>query len=537
MVVNNEKLTSLDDLLDSSHELNESKTYDVQQMSTFELMSLFTDIDCDFNLRIQVIQRLNKIDYLLALECINNVITMFINSKSSLIKSILIELARYPLINFTLRVRCIQALEDGNPNLVDLCDELYIEVMLPIQTKTLEYKREYQVSTVYFWDIYRCLLSRKSIQEKLKSDENLKQDIIYIGKSIVVDPSIDEEFRYKLVQTICRNHQVQNDIKLYLIQSIYITDFKDYKFYIYILQLLIQTNVEDEIKLNSYQLDYLISLIQTKKLDNNGTADICDFLLSLEKKWYPEYHEKAIELINSISFQDGDKKTFYNNMQNIHKIDVSESIIPFIELLLQVDLSFYGVPLQESDQYFPFIQTFTNQLVSQAPEKDRMRVESSVKRFILDNTLYSKYSLSLIQLLIRSYYYIDTHDSRDELVKRLCEELNEMADTCTTGHIYRLVNVFSGYELTMKMPVEDEVQSCVFARLQKCIEQKSDEEQDEIYSNIGDEFVFYRHLSKEVSTIVTELRKEYVEQQIIDEQQLDIYVRKAISLFQTGESI
>ena len=56
------------------------------------------------------------------------------------------------------------------------------------------------------------------------------------------------------------------------------------------------------------------------------------------------------------------------------------------------------------------------------------------------------------------------HDFKDDLMLRMCEELIDMSDTCTTGHIYRIVNIFSGYDIDIKIPVEEEVKSCIFAR-------------------------------------------------------------------------
>jgi hypothetical protein len=174
-------------------------------------------------------------------------------------------------------------------------------------------------------------------------------------------------------------------------------------------------------------------------------------------------------------------------------------------------------------------------------------------------------------------------------MKRLCEELCDMADTCTTGHIGRLVNIFSGYDVTVTIPVEEEVKSCVYARLTRIIGDKPEEIRDLIFdcidtsdslkslekkhidsssSLIGTkgtyvnedgkivdyilkeediikdqlihktedpEVLFYRLLGKDLSLLLEELRKEYLS--IISEQDLDIYFRKAINLFQVGEGV
>ena len=49
--------------------------------------------------------------------------------------------------------------------------------------------------------------------------------------------------------------------------------------------------------------------------------------------------------------------------------------------------------------------------------------------------------------------------------------------------------------------------------------------------------MFNQLLGKDIYEIVEELTKEYVEQGLIDEQTLNIYIRKAVSSFQIGEKI
>ena len=243
------------------------------------------------------------------------------------------------------------------------------------------------------------------------------------------------------------------------------------------------------------------------------------------------------------------------------------------------------------DKVVDEIKDFASQI--HTPD-NQIRIMGSINRFILDNTLYSKYSVSLLNLLIRSYYYIQTHQYKDELMKRLCEELCDMSDTCTTGHIGRLVNIFSGYELTISMPIEEEIKSCVYARLTTIIGSKPEEIRDLIFDSIGTsddiksrektqvdmsssligtknayldengiviefilteddikkeqimhktedpEVLFYKLLGKDLSLLLDDLRNEYkelIEQEKITEQDLDLYFRKAVNLFQVGEGI
>jgi hypothetical protein len=169
-----------------------------------------------------------------------------------------------------------------------------------------------------------------------------------------------------------------------------------------------------------------------------------------------------------------------------------------------------------------------------------------------------------------------------------------MADTCTTGHIGRLVNIFSGYEVTLSMPIEEEIKSCVYARLTNIIGDKPEEIRDLIFESIGTseeikerdkmqidmsaslvgtknayldengkviefvltendiikeqimhktedpEVLFYKLLGKDISAVLDDLRIEYkclIEDGKLSEQDLDLYFRKSINLFQVGEGI
>jgi hypothetical protein len=421
-----------------------------------------------------------------------------------------------------------------------------------------------------------------------------------IWKSVVNDTNLEPEFRYKLLQSLCNESTLFEDSKPvdYRLRNSFSelalhVKWEDYRYYIYIIQFIIKTN-----NLSSSHLDILLNLIEERNLDNNGIADISDFLLGIKENnsqyTLPEniddYKKKGQELLDKISFDGKGAKSFYNNSQNIHKVNVEESINPFIEKLVNIQIE---IPTNE-DEYVDFIDSLIDRIrdyaenILQFESADQIRVINSINRFILDNTLYSKYNVSLLYLLIRSEYYIHSHPQKEELMLRLCQELCDMADTCTTGHIYRLVNVFSGYEVAMSIPIEEEVKSCVFARLRKIIDNKPDEEQDQIFACIGTsedikarektrvdttskligskygyiekesvmegvieekdinrelflvksedpEMEFNKLMGKDLLVLLDELRGEYKD--IITEQELDIYFRKAINLFQVGEGI
>jgi hypothetical protein len=64
---------------------------------------------------------------------------------------------------------------------------------------------------------------------------------------------------------------------------------------------------------------------------------------------------------------------------------------------------------------------------------------------------------------------MNKHEHKVELIKRLLEELEEMAGTCSTGFFTRLVNSLSGFEenMNLKISFEDQIVANFVGRLNK----------------------------------------------------------------------
>ena len=588
--------TLLDDsLFESSYNGDEKTKLDLTLKKDFELLEMFNE-DISILQRKEIIKELYNRDKNLIIECVNSVINSYNIQKNSFKKGILMWLINTKEFNFPIRIRCIEYLDQENKS---FSQDLYLNCLEQVKDEDIIFKRQYEVGTTYFWNIFKGIVKRE-----LQLSKELIDRLTNIWRSIVFDYLLEEGFRYKLLQSICNESTLVEDIHVddklkYAFSDLSLqVKWEDYRYYIYIIQFIIKTN-----RLNNTHLDILINIIKERKLDNNGIADISDFLIGLKENNsryllfdnIDEYTCKGKELLEKISFDGKGAKTIYNNSQNIHKIEVESSINPFIEKLVHLEIN---IPTDE-DEYSNFIDNIVDSIKDYSDDvlsmstDEQIRIINSINRFMLDNTLYSKYSVSLINLLIRSYYYIQTHSSRDELMLRLCQELCDMADTCTTGHIYRLVNVFSAYDLTLTLPVEEEIKSCVYARLQKIISLKTEKEQELIFDCIGSpdeikkrekkvidttsylinteyamvehdetnetkeylikgkikeedinknnflvksedpEVMFNTYLGKDISIILEELRREY--SGVLKEQELDLHFRKAISLFQLGE--
>ena len=454
----------------------------------FQLLDKYNHPDLSKEQRLAIFEEIEKRDSLLLNECIQSLISSYIFAPLSNVKKLLIEIVENIYVNFSLRINIINTVKEiSEGSEKELCSTLYINLLEDSNKRDIEYHKKYNVSKTLFWETYKYLLFIVNID-----NVELVARINQLGKSILTDNSLNEEFRYKLLQSINKSENVDLLFKTILSELFFFNNtFNDYRYYIYVCQFLKNIN-----RINNTHIDFLYNY--AKSVENfNCIADISDFLLSLDEQFGVK--EKAKELLESVSFDKNSLKTIYNNLQNIHHVDVDASISPFIQKLIDMsipnitvcDIDYKTIPTVEDDKsYGEFLELFMNQIDQYAcklnmTKSERERIKNSIVRFIYDNTIYSECNISILQLLIKSYQYIHIHEYKDNLIQRMCEELADMADTCTTGHVFRIVNIFSSYDVEMSIPIEEEVKSCVFARLQNRISHKSDEEQEKIYDCLG----------------------------------------------------
>jgi hypothetical protein len=100
-------------------------------------------------------------------------------------------------------------------------------------------------------------------------------------------------------------------------------------------------------------------------------------------------------------------------------------------------------------------------------EYDRLeKMIISLNRINIDRILYSKYNQTLANILIKVWSFVVQHDCKDEMIKRLLEELGDMSGTCSSGFASRLCNILSGYtDYSIKISFTDQIIANFIARL------------------------------------------------------------------------
>lgn len=109
---------------------------------------------------------------------------------------------------------------------------------------------------------------------------------------------------------------------------------------------------------------------------------------------------------------------------------------------------------------------------------------------------------------------INEHDKKDEMFKRLKEELNDMTDVCTTGMNARLVNVLTGYsdKIRIALEFEAELKATVYARFSSELLKTADSFRTMYYECIVSkekkpEYILFKETTR--AKLYDEIKREY----------------------------
>ena len=176
--------------------------------------------------------------------------------------------------------------------------------------------------------------------------------------------------------------------------------------------------------------------------------------------------------------------------------------------------------------------------------KDRPNIQVSLNRIVMDRALYSKYNCTLSHILLQVWTYICGHKYESEMKKRLLEEMDEMAGTCSSGFAGRLINTISGFgDFTMRISWRDQISGNLSARINKKIQDMDDLRlQEKVMNEMTLETPYYedrknflKFLRRHVFGLREELYSEFKD--YITDTDFDLYFRGAMSMYETGEFV
>jgi hypothetical protein len=501
---------------------------DLSQMTDESLLNLFFDGNEEIQTRTLSLDELYIRNKDICSESINKIASMFSFAPTNIFRELLKDIALKSKTDLNIRTECARTLYDDNK-------EIGYECFHCISINMMEFPIPLQV------EIIKTLMETKKYYM-----ETLSKFI-----SIITDIRLDCEYRYKTLMNI---QNLSNSEMSYL-QDGYLAFFVHPKTFIrykilssqFLLQRIKKsTNIDLMFTLNGKTISNedvcnivnrdLVSFALDTELDYDLRADVSDLLLRLG-----DYNSKTIgKEVISLLGREGGVRTLYTNRQNVHDETIDESVRKFILFLgsLKSDSSGNG-----SENCFSEIKREIEE--SDLKESERDLVKSSLLRISIDQTLYEG-GQTLQTIFNKIWRIILDHEHRSLLKKRMIEELIDMANTCSSGHVSRVVNILCGFEVegrtfSLEIGWKRQIQSNLVARLTRRIKDlELEDERDEILEEMSMSgnilskprlsFFFRNNLVP----IRDELFSEFVGGGYVSNDEFEEFFRSAISFFEEG---
>lgn len=304
-----------------------------------------------------------------------------------------------------------------------------------------------------------------TIKLLLPSDEYKTKSLSYLY-NILKDQSIDCKYRYGTIMSIEKINFSYELKSYYLINSCFsfLKNSENMTMYRILSGQYLLSNYEKDLEQRDEVENFLLSFASDQELDYNLRADAADVMLSLAES--STNRDIARNIIIELGSIDGFKpKTIYENAQNVHTENFEKSILEALEYLSSIK-----VPEKITFDIIRGEITKVFDKEKRKEDKDYDKeckcIELALNRIQYDNVLYSRYNFTLSGVLCHIWCYIKNHEHKEEIMKRLYEELIEMSGTCSTGYISRLINTISGFgDFNYKISWSDQITSIFIAKL------------------------------------------------------------------------
>ena len=400
-------------------------------------------------------------------------------------------------------------------------------------------KLDKTIGTPYKIDIIKLLMTRK---------EYKKESLNYFCK-IINNNSFSSEYRYKLILSLevdskeIKNTEEKKEPKfIYFIQEsckeYFFNNLNENSYRILSAQYILSNCKQYGYKMDTRDIELeLLKYAENEKNQYNSRADATDVLLQYSKGIIKE---KAQKLILQLGRQNKKGCTIYDNAQNVHNQSIEKSVLKGIEFLNTFKLmEEKGEPIN-----FDYVKYRINDLIKDKDENTKDKINISLNRILMDRVLYSKYNCTLLNILLKIWTYISNHKYEKEMLKRLLEELVDMAGTCSSGYVERLVNSISSFgDFSLRISWREQIIGNFSGRLnararkikRQDIKEKVLEEMILETDKYEERKHFLRFLRKHLLSIREEMYEEFKD--YIDDATYDLYFRFAVSHYETGSFV
>lgn len=498
--------------------------------------------DIIFNFELPLEQRVKAIASSGDHSTIKRLISLLTISNSSVIKNTLFHICK-----FSTDIPCIWRLDAAQALIDNEMDNKIGEELELIETKLIGYEAlDYVCFTMHnMMDIpFGCKLDAYiTLNNGLP---NLKRVYLYMY-SFITDPDTSVEFKYKTIRGMVnrRNpHDVEeNEISIEMIEyciKVFLSfSSSDLKYHILMCQLCLTHNT----KLSCFTIaeEELIKVSQNIENPINVRADAADMLLSNGCQYSKEV---AKGVLDSLSFDIRSSKTVYKNKENVHSETINKTAIETVCIIVEeVDR------ICSDDSSLTILELGENDLVGlvkihfQYGSNDVSNEEDAIRAYnrivYLDNALYTNHRLTLRRIMNYIWTFINMSPSisekKGEVEKRLVEEMREMYNTCSSGYLVRFANVFTGFLENGGVFIgwDEQILSIFYAKINLAISTSLNRDiilENLIEADEEDKAEFQTLLRTSLPDIIESIREEFKEH--IPESDIDIYIRRALSVFE-----
>lgn len=504
------KTTDISNINFQEHEIQNDISNLLEKLSTLEISNLYTQI-FDFSLPteylIKALEKYCEINTEESLSVINKLNSIYLYSYSKLIEDYLYLVATQSNIDPILRLECAKVLtvhkDIGYHALNKLCSifHTFPDLATP-----------YKVESI-------CMLMLK---------EEYKHESLKYICDIINDNNIEALYRYKIILSIKIKVEDQEKAKFFTEKSCisFLSNFENpITFRVLACQYtLVYCTPSDELR--NWIEGQLLSFAGQEDLDVNVRADAADVLLQLGSE---ERKKIAGEIILFLGTNGARGRTIFDNAQNVHQKAIEESALKILEFI-------NTIPVKEGIDFDYIRKEILEELEKneKTPEY-KNKVESALTRILIDRAVYSQYHLTLMNILVKIWNYISTHEYSQEMKKRLLDELFESSEVCSTGYAFRIVNVISGYgDLSIQISFEDQIVSYLSTRLNKKVMEIEDEDRQSLILNEmminPSQFQLRSNFLKFFRDCISFIREDMYQEfrEYMSDSDYDLYFRKAI---------
>ena len=382
------------------------------------------------------------------------------------------------------------------------------------------------------------------------TDEN-KEKVISILEPIIQDMNINVEKRYDIIisyytkkglKTMFNFERLNAPMDEEFVKKISFIFFNNKNNNIRYLILcgdgLLNLDILTTIERREIE-EFIFSICTDNKYDTNTVADAADILIRSGTEGRQHLARKIIDSLGNQKDSnrlDGIIKTIYTNTQNAHDSKISKCAIDFIDKIFSTET--YNVSdISDTLSYVKNI-IYKDKKLSNT---NKYRINRSLNRIRIDRSKFTSYHLTLESILCIVVDAIKEYKITKELHTRLLDELDDMFDTCSTGYINRLVNIFIGidgpYKNILTIEWEDQIHANIVTRINYCMQHEEDSNlRDELYISLPEtadkehKHLLKCYINKCFDNIIKELYTEFVSANHITDEQFKNYTSKSLNI-------